>query len=428
MSSMRLLGLKCATCGQLFPGDGDHQSLCPKCEPRFGTLECQLNYQLAKKTLRSHPLNTRRDMSMFRYMDLLPVEDPDCHVPLHIGWTPLYNCPRSAQTTEIESVLVKDDGVNPSASYKDRASAMVVARAVELGYDAICTASTGNAAASLAACCRSIHMPCVVFVPATTPQAKLIQMLAYGAHVFRVDGSYDQAFQLACDACEEFGWMNRSAGYNPYLVEGKKTGALELVEQTGFNPPDAVFVSVGDGSIITGLCKGFLECKQLGLTKKVPRVFGIQANGSDVLVRAWEHMASSGECDFVVNANATTMADSICVGEPREGVRALRAVAKVNGAFIGVSDDEIRRAHHDLPIETGVFGEPAAAAAYAGMKAAVSKNLLNQKSTAAVFITGSGLKDLATATRTWQISETVLPPVKDSLSQVKQHLEEHEER
>ncbi|MCD4653638.1 pyridoxal-phosphate dependent enzyme, partial [bacterium] len=277
-------------------------------------------------------------------------------------------------------------------------------------------------------CSKSVNLPCIVFVPAATPQAKLIQMLAYGAFVFRVDCSYDDAFSLATLACEEFGWMNRSAGYNPYLVEGKKTGALELAEQTGFKLPDAVFVSVGDGSIITGLCKGFQELKILGYIQKVPRVFGVQAEGSDVLVKASSLWNGTDKVDFVPNPSAKTIADSICVGEPREGIRALKAVRKTGGEFIRVSDEQIRSAFRKLPLEAGIFGEPAAATAYAGLKESVVNGNLNKKASAAVFITGSGLKDLSTAQETWQTTEDILPAGKESLELVIKRLEENEKR
>jgi len=275
---------------------------------------------------------------MFRYNELLPVRDGALHVPLHIGWTPLYHCSRAAEAVGVEAVFVKDDSLNPSASSKDRASAMVVSRAVELGYDAVCTASTGNAAASLAACCCSMGLPCIVLVPAETPAAKLLQMRAFNACVIPVEGSYDQAFDIARNACETFGWMNRSAGYNPYLVEGKKTLAWEMAEQMRFHPPDAVAVSVGDGSIVSGICKGFGEMVRLGLMEKTPRVIGVQAEGSDVLVRAWNAWKTTGRLDFTPVSDPRTAADSICVGYPREGIRALRSVASTGGTFIAVDD------------------------------------------------------------------------------------------
>lgn len=418
--------MKCSECGTVYPLDGDAQSVCPDCDPRFGTLDCLFDYEIVGELLARKKLQSRRDMSIFRYEELLPVKDPAYHVPLHIGWTPVYTSPTAAAVTGLSNVAIKDDGLNPTGSSKDRASAMVVARAMELDYDAVCTASTGNAAASLAACCRSVGMPCIVLVPAATPTAKLLQMLAFGAHVIPVDGSYDQAFELAVRACEAFGWMNRSAGYNPYLVEGKKTLAWELGEQMQFDLPHAVFVSVGDGSIISGICKGFEEQLHLGFIDHVPRVYGVQAEGAPVLADAWEHMLETGRCDFTPMAGSATVADSINVGYPREGIRALRSVKATGGAFITVSDALILKAMETMPLETAVFGEPAAAAAYAGMKKSVETGLLNKSQSAAVFITGSGLKDTRTAASVWSSSGQAIPVSDDALEIIKHRIQSDE--
>jgi len=415
MSGERILGLECSHCGKIYPSRGEIQSVCPVCDPKFGTLECLFDYDCVGAGLKKQPLTSRRDMSMFRYRELLPVDDPAAHVPLHIGWTPVYHCPEAASAAGVREVYIKDDGMNPTASTKDRASAMVVGRARELGYDAVCTASTGNAAASLAACCRSVGMPCIVLVPAAAPRAKLIQMLAYGASVIPVDGTYDQAFDLAIQACETFGWMNRSAGFNPCLVEGKKTCAWELGEQMRFELPDAVFVSVGDGSIISGICKGFREMKSLGFTRRIPRVFGVQAQGSRVLTDAWESGGNSGTIDFTPAPVSVTVADSISVGYPREGIRALRSVRSTGGGFLAVTDDEILGAMAALPKESAVFGEPAAAAAYAGMKESVRRGILNKTHSVAVIITGSGLKDIRTAESVWTVENAPVPISDDAL-------------
>ncbi|MBN1879465.1 threonine synthase [bacterium] len=363
---------------------------------------------------------------MFRYRELLPVINAESHVPLHIGWTPVYESEMAAKNLNLGRVFVKDDGLNPTASYKDRASAIAVARARELDFEAICTASTGNAAASLAACAASVHLPCIVIVPVATPQAKLMQMLAFGATVIPIDGSYDQAFNLTIEVCREFGWMNRSAGFNPYLVEGKKTGAIELAEQMGFDVPDVVFVSVGDGSIITGLCKGFKELRLLGFTDRCPKVIGVQAAGANVLVQAWNRYMETGEANFNPIPNPHTIADSICVGEPREGIRALKAVKSVGGYFMDVTDDEILNAMKRMPLETGVFGEPASATAYAGLiKASPS---LGKDVSAAVLITGSGLKDLATAGSLWKTDDNPLEPSINSFDQILEKVRQNEER
>jgi threonine synthase len=401
MKKQRIIGLECGHCGKRLPLNGENQSICPFCGPDRGSLECIFDYDLIRKNLAEHPLKNRRDMSMFRYHELLPVLNKDTHVPLQIGWTPLYDCPDAAERIGVSRIIVKDDSFNPTLSYKDRASAMAVSRARELGYRAVCTASTGNAAASLAACCRSVRLPCAVIVPQTVSRSKLFQMHAYGATVILVDGTYDETLNLAQDASTTFGWMNRSAGFNPYLVEGKKTGALEMGEQTGFNLPDCVFVPVGDGSIISGICKGFEELRQLELTDKCPVVIGVQAEGANALVRAWRFFNETGIIKIEKHAHAGTIAGSISVAFPREGYRALKAVQSTGGFFMDVSEDEIINAMRRLPIETAVMGEPAAAAAYAGLIKARSEDMLPDSLYAAVFVTGNGLKDTQTAQKIW---------------------------
>jgi threonine synthase len=294
----------------------------------------------------------------------------------------------------LADLYVKDDGQNPTASYKDRASSVVVIKAQEKGRTIVTCASTGNAASSLSGFAAAAGLPAVIFVPERAPEAKVAQLLVYGARVFSVRGSYDDAYDLAALAAERFGWYNRSAAMNPYLVEGKKTGAFEIAEQLEWNPPDAVFVGVGDGSVISGLCKGFDEFVQLGLIERAPRVIGVQAETSSPIAAAFADYHGA-RVEFS-DTEASTVADSICVGKPRDVVKAVTYVARNGGGFVRVSDDEILDAIVGLARSTGVFAEPAGAAAYAGLvKEARAGRLDGQR--AAVVISGNGLKDVASA-------------------------------
>jgi threonine synthase len=292
---------------------------------------------------------------------------------------------------------------------------MVVIKAQEMGRETVTCASTGNAASSLAGFAAATTLETVIFVPERAPEAKVAQLLIYGARVFVVQGSYDEAYDLAAEAASAFGWYNRSAAMNPFLVEGKKTGALEIAEQLAWDVPDAVFVSVGDGSVISGLCKGFEEMQRLGWTDRAPEVIGVQAEGASPVAAAFE--CYDGECVDCTDGVAETIADSICVGAPRDIVKAVTYVSRIGGRFITVTDEEILAAIATLARRTGVFAEPAGAAAYAGVAREANRGALAGRRVAVV-VSGNGLKDIQAARRAAG-APTVIEP---SLDAVKEHL------
>jgi threonine synthase len=393
---------------------------CPICDRRYaleavtytcrdcgsvGTLDMVYDFEALREALApaaANPLTraTPGQPSMWRYRPLLPVLD-DAHIPaLPVGWTPLVPAERLAERYELAELWLKDDGRNPTASLKDRASAMVAARAREIGAPVVTTASSGNAAAALAGLCASAGLRAVIFVPASAPQAKITQLLVYGATVFLVQGTYDDAFDLSVQAAETYGWYCRNTGMNPYTTEGKKTAAMEIAEQLGWRAPDVLIVSVGDGNILAGQYKGFADLHALGWINRVPRLIGVQAEGSSALVRAWEKGMSPVE---MLPAPAETIADSINVGLPRDRAKALRAVRASEGAFVAVSDTEILTAIPELARETGVFAEPAAAAALAGLRRARALGFVQAGECAALLITGSGLKDIQGAIRSLDV-------------------------
>jgi threonine synthase len=313
-------------------------------------------------------------------------------VPLRVGWTPLYSCPILAAELELSAVWVKDDGLNPTASYKDRATAVAVAAAKKLGKTALTCASTGNAATSLAGFCASAGLPCYIFVPRTAPRPKIAQLIAFGAMVFAVDGTYDEAFDLCAAAAARFGWYNRSAAVNPMNVEGKKTGAIEIWEELRGDVPDFALVAVGDGSVISGICKGFSELVRLGLVDRVPRVYGVQAEGAAAVAHAFARYMEGGPI-LPADERAETSADSIRVGRPRDVLKAVKYVAETGGGFVTVTDSEIVTAAHELSRRVGVFAEPAAAAPYAGLLNLLRDGTIPVESKVVLFVTGSGLKD-----------------------------------
>ena len=347
-------------------------------------------------------VSASQDFSIWRYWELLPIERHSSVPPLRVGWTPLYNVKRLGGGLGLADLWLKDDGLNPTGSFKDRASTVVVAKAKELGVDVITAASSGNAGAALAGMAASANMPAVVFVPFTAPEAKVAQLLIYGAQVLLVKGTYDQAFELSLDASKEFGWYSRNTGYNPFTAEGKKTASLEICEQLSrlqsasdhkvWNAPDWIFVAVGDGNIITGIWKGLLDLRALGWIEKMPKLMGVQADGASACYNAWK-----AGTDVITPVDAHTISDSICVGLPRDGTRAVRAVRETHGAYVTVSDDEVLAAMRQLAREAGVFAEPAGATGYAGLVRAVQEGLVGRDERIVVVVTGNGLKDIASA-------------------------------
>ncbi len=379
---------------------------------QVATLDVLYDYEALRQQLDRDALATSRDMSMWRYLPLLPLAEDATLPPLRVGLTPLYDAPRIAEYLGVRSVQVKDDGLNPTASLKDRASAMVLARALEMGVNTVSTASTGNAAAALSGIGASLpDMRIVIFVPATAPEAKIAQLLVYGATVLLVEDTYDTAFDLCYELCMSEGWYCRNTGINPYTTEGKKTVAYEIAEQNNWDVPDVVVVSVGDGSIIGGVHKGFWELYQLGWIERIPRLIGVQSEGSAPLVKAWQQGVAPQDMQPI---EVNTVADSIAAGLPRDRVKAMRAVKDTGGAFISVSDDEIVQAIPRLAQLSGVFAEPAAAASFAGAYRAVQSKLIGADERVTLLITGNGLKDVKRA-REGVGSGIYVPPDLDSI-------------
>jgi len=384
--------LKCLICGREYRPD-EIEYVCPL-HGDEGIVDVQYDYGLIARRISPRTLAENRDYTIWRYRPLLPIE-PDSPVPpLAVGWTPLYRADRLAAGLGLRHVWVKDDGRQPSASFKDRASAIAVVKGRERKARIIATASTGNAAAALSALCASVEQPNVIFVPESAPPAKIAQLLVYGSTVILVRGSYDDAFALCGQACKEFGWYNRNTGYNPYMSEGKKTASLEICEQLGWEAPDRIFVSVGDGCIIGGLHKGLKDLMALGWIRRMPKLMGVQAAGSAALYEAWKNGTPAMEMKPI---EAHTVADSISADLPADRIKALAAVRETGGAYVKVTDEEILAAIPTLARGCGVFAEPAGAAAYAGLVKAAAEGLVDPDERIVVVATGNGLKDIASA-------------------------------
>ena len=386
--------LVCRSCNRSYlPGQIEYT--CETCGPDKGILEVCYDMPEVKKKLTWNNLHGR-ERNQWRYRELLPVSQ----VPTwRVGWTPLISAPRLTAHLGVHSLRLKDDSRQPTASFKDRASSIAVARAIEaadaLAVDAadvtVACASTGNAASSLAGFAAMAGMPAVIFVPKATPEPKVAQLLVYGATVFRVHGSYADAYELCMQACETFGWYNRNCAINPYLIEGKKTAGLDIAEQCREHPPDWVAVSVGDGCTIAGIGKGLRQMRELGLIDWQPRLLGVQSANVDPIARAFRGEPLESELF------RSTVADSINVPLPRNLRKAVDAVRKSDGTFVEVTDQAILEAVRATGRLAGLFAEPAAATAVAGVRAAVQQGIIGAESRVLVVITGSGLKDVRAA-------------------------------
>jgi threonine synthase len=336
-----------------------------------------------------------------------------------VGWTPLYHAKRLGQQLGIDNLYIKDDTRNPTASFKDRASAVAVVKARELGFETITCASCGNAAASLAGLCASANLKSVIFIPEGAPEGAVAQLLLFGAEVIMVKGSYDQAFDLCLKASDRYGWYSRNTAYNPYLSEGKKTGVLEICEQLDWDSPDKIFVSVGDGCIIGGLWKGLKDLKALGFIDSLPQLVGVQAEGCSPLVKAWQEGTEE-----IQAAVPNTVAVSIISEMPRDRIKALRAVRESKGLFVAVSDEQILEAVRLLGQDAAVLAQPAGAAAFAGLVKLRRERKIDSSERIVVLVTGSALKNVQGAMKAVGKPHLISATIKDLGRLVKdRHLE-----
>ena len=377
---------KCVKCGKTYAATPDLTTCA--CG---GILDITYDYDYIKSTFTKDTLTARRNNSMWRYRELLPVEPDTPDTPLRVGCSPLYEAENLARQLGVGKLWVKDDGLNPTASLKDRASAMAVAKAREAGAKVIACSSTGNAASSLAGNAAAAGLKTYIFVPSRAPKGKVAQLMTFGATVISVQGSYEDTFELSKQAIDRWGWYNRNAAINPYLSEGKKTVALEIMEQLGWQVPDYIAISVGDGCTIAGLWKGLKDLYAIGFIDRLPRLISAQAEGCCPLNRAIE----TGEPWHPMEEN--TLADSIAVGVPRNADKALMAIRESGGLTVNVSDKEIMAAQKLLGRTCGVFGEPAGVTGTAGVKKLCEQGKLEKDATVVSVVTGNGLKDVANA-------------------------------
>jgi len=374
----------CSMCSKTFKRD-EVKYLCPECSkdyrpgiPLKGVLEVMFDYGHIKKNFnKSNP-----DWNLFSAVE------PEYFPNYPVGNTPFFKVDNLGKVTGFENLWLKNDGLNPSGSLKDRASFLVVAEANRIKEKSIVTASTGNAASALAAVCASDNKKAIIFVPGSAPKAKLIQMYLYGAEVIKVKGTYDDAFKMSIEYTENNPGLNRNTAYHPLTIEGKKIAGLEIFAQNNFKVPDTIIIPVGDGVIISGIYKAFYDLKEAGLIEKLPRLICAQAEKSNAI----HNFIQTG---VYKNAeNPKTVADSISVSVPSNAYLAKRAVEESKGFSVTVTDEEILNAQKILAGKTGIFAEPSSSATAAALLKLKDSDLLDKKEQIVLLITGNGLKDI----------------------------------
>lgn len=377
-------GYTCTICGKEFAKDFNNYT-CDVCGEK-GILEINYDYTKMKREITKEYFKNCKINNILRYTPLMSIKESHSNI-LQVGNTPLYESVNLKEALGIKNLFIKDEGLNPTASLKDRASLVACLKAIEANQDTICCSSTGNAASSLAGNAAKLGLKSLIFVPERAPIGKLTQLVLYGSTVIKVQGDYKDTFNASKKAIDTYNLYNRNASINPHLVEGKKTVIYEIIEQMNYQELDYVIVSVGDGCTIGGVYKGLYDFKQLGLIQKIPKIIGVQAEGCAPFYEAFIHNTVLQETE------ENTIADSIAVGIPRNPVKGMNAVKKSNGFYMTVTDQEIINAIQILSEKEGIFSEPAAAASVAGLIKLVSEDKIEKNSTVAVIITGNGLKD-----------------------------------
>jgi len=367
------------------------------CNEDAGRLEIEYDYDSVRKVV-DRKVFERRHGGVWKYFELLPLENEKNIVTLGEVQTPLIRCQNLGKILGLSNLYVKDETKNPTASFKDRPMTVGVSKAVELGYDTVVSASSGNAAAALAAYSARAGLTCYTFVPEMASSGKIAQLRMFGANVVRVRGletGVDPAVTMLKLVCERFGWYPcPSMGpFNPYQGEGPKTMSYEIVEQLGWTTPDWVFAGVGGGGLLAGNWKGYQEFKRLGLVEGYPHMVAVQSTGCAPLVRAFDQKMDPH--DIVPWEHPDSVATGLMDPFPWDGDAALEALCESSGTAVKVSNEEILDAQRILAKKEGIFGEPSGVTALAGLIRLRNQNEISRDDHVVVEMTGSGLKDLS---------------------------------
>ncbi|MDA3940515.1 MAG: threonine synthase [Spirochaetia bacterium] len=392
---------ECSDCGKEYPSDKIIYR-CPVCSEANEIGKMQKGNLITK--IDSKHLQSLKLKDTVSPEDFLPYKIPNIDT-FPVGNTPLSSPLRLIEKTGFKNLKIKNDGANPSGSFKDRASQLVAAQAIHFGEKTIALASTGNAGSAMACAGAAYGLDIVLFVPESAPKAKLLQSALYGAKVVPIKDNYDAAFGLSIEYTEKYGGINRNTAYNPMTIEGKKTVSIELFNQLGKKAPDVVYVPVGDGVIYSGVFKGFYDLKEAGLIDKLPKIICTQSEKSNAISKAWKTK------NLNTIAAATTRADSISVASPANGRMAVRYINECDAWATEVTDEAILTAQLELGKEAGVFAEPAAACAWAAFKKDADEGKISKDAEVIVLLTGIGFKDMASVEGAVFVPESIEPTV-----------------
>jgi threonine synthase len=397
MAQSFLSHLKCTKCGKTYSTDELH-TVCPACGK---VLYACYDLDRARSSFSKSDL-AERNWTMWRWRELLPVRNPENIVTLGEGMTPLLHVRRLGAMDGFESLYIKEEGLNPTGSFKARGLAAAVSRAKELGVQAIALPSAGNAAGAAAAYSAAAGIECYVFMPQDAPEINKLESHITGAHVYLVNGLISDAGKIVRDLTPKYKWFDLSTLKEPYRAEGKKTMGLELAEQFQWELPDVIIYPTGGGTGIIGMWKAFDELEQLGwIGSKRPKMISAQAEGCAPIVRAYEQGKESSEAWV----NAATIADGLRVPHPFADYLILQVIRESQGTAISVSDDEIRRSMEALAKVEGLFVAPEGAATYAGFQKLIRSGFLNAGERVVLFNTGTGLKYPSLVQGTWRVLE-----------------------
>jgi len=375
--------VKCISCGKEHPADATTH-ICVSCGD---LLDIKYDYQSIADQLPKSDWSSR-PIGVWRYREFLPFHNPDGIVTLEEGGTSLTHCKKLGSRLGLKRLFVKNEGENPTGSFKDRGMTVGVTKALRLGSKAVICASTGNTASSLAAYAAKAGIQCVVIIPeGKIALGKLAQAMIYGAKVISVKGNFDEALELVMKSSDQLGFYLLNS-VNPYRIEGQKTGAFEICEQLG-SPPDTLIIPVGNAGNISAYWKGFKEFSSVGLSQGQPRMVGIQAIGASPIVEAFKRQSDS----IQPMESPETVATAIRIGKPISWKKALNAIHESKGIAESVTDSEILYAQKLLAREEGLFVEPASAASIAGLIKLKDLKEIDPAETIVCVTTGHGLKD-----------------------------------
>jgi len=375
--------LKCRECGKEYPPIKIHA-----CEECFGPLEVVYNIDLIninKRTIEE------RSKTLWRYRELLPLEDATKIIDLGAGFTPLHECKRLAEALGLRRLYIKNDTVNPTGSFKDRPATVAISKSLEFRFRAAGCASTGNLAAATAAHAARAGLPCYVFIPSNIERSKILQAAAYGAKIIAVKGTYDDANRLAAQVSYEYDLAIVNINVRPYYVEGSKTIVFEICEQLGWRAPENLIIPVGSGALLCAVWRGLKQFNELELIDELKtKIIGAQPEGCSPIVRAYK--SNSGDVSPIEKPD--TVAKSLAIGDPGDGIYALRSIKESGGLAECATDEEIIEGINLLAKTEGIFAEPAGGVTIAVLKKLIDSGDISRDEEVVCCVTGSGFKSL----------------------------------